>query len=94
MVRFDSLRSIFSSADRYNSDKEQQENVDEYIATHNRCIDIFEEYVEVLRRQHGIVRDPASDPPVFEPGITVSWMIFAGPSARSVSCPLRSWDRN
>ena len=72
MVRFDRLRSISSSADRSDSDKEHEESVDDYIATHNRCIDIFEEYIDVLRRQHGIVRDPASDPPNFEPGITVS----------------------
>ena len=64
--------TIQRSVHFYTSDKEQMENVDDFIATHNRCIDGFEEYIETLRRQHGIVRDPALDPPTFEPGITVS----------------------
>ncbi|CAF0796305.1 unnamed protein product [Didymodactylos carnosus] len=39
------------------------------IVTH--CIDEFEKYVTNLRRQHGVIRDAANDPAVFEPGIII-----------------------
>ncbi|CAF1269009.1 unnamed protein product [Adineta ricciae] len=44
----------------------------EYIKTRNHCLDLFEEYVNNIRRQHGLVRNAASDPPIFEPGISIT----------------------
>jgi hypothetical protein len=35
-------------------------------------LDIFEEYITTLKRQHGVIRNAASDPPMFDPGVSVS----------------------
>ena len=39
----------------------------------SHCIDIFDEYVTSLTRQYGVIRNATSDPPNFDPGISVSY---------------------
>ena len=50
----------------------QDENLETYIKSRFNCVDIFEEYVNDLKKQHGVVRSAADDPANFDPGITVS----------------------
>ncbi|CAF3760050.1 unnamed protein product [Rotaria magnacalcarata] len=48
---------------------------DDYLSKYSQrrthCLDLFEEYVNGLKRPFGIIRDAASDPPVFDPGLTI-----------------------
>ncbi|CAF4150962.1 unnamed protein product, partial [Rotaria sp. Silwood2] len=43
-----------------------------YIQRQSHCLDVFEQYINTLRRSFGIIRDAASDAPIFEPGLTVN----------------------
>ncbi len=54
------------------SSKDQDNNSENYIKSRFHCVDIFDEYVTSLKRQHGVIRNAASDPPNFDPGISVS----------------------
>ncbi|CAF3804598.1 unnamed protein product, partial [Rotaria magnacalcarata] len=51
------------------------EDSDDYLSKYSQrrthCLDLFEEYVNGLKRPFGIIRDAASDPPVFDPGLTI-----------------------
>lgn len=51
---------------------DQDQNLENYILSRVHCLDIFEEYVTSLKRQHGIIRNAVSDPPIFDPGVSVS----------------------
>ncbi|CAF1202489.1 unnamed protein product [Adineta ricciae] len=44
----------------------------EYIKTRNHCLDLLEQYVNNIKRQHGLVRNASSDPPIFDPGISIT----------------------
>jgi hypothetical protein len=52
--------------------EDQDEDVNKYAESRTHCLDTFEEYINTLKRQHGVIRSAASDPPTFDPGITVS----------------------
>jgi hypothetical protein len=66
IIYFIEIFSIISSA------TDQDENLKKYIQSRSHCLDIFEEYITTLKRQHGIIRNAASDPPIFDPGVSVS----------------------
>lgn len=63
---------VFQSFIIYSA-KNADDRLLEYIHCQNHCFDIFEEYVNILERPFGIIRKAASDQPIFEPGITVSF---------------------
>lgn len=48
------------------------ENLETYIKSRFNCVDIFDEYVNLIKKQYGVVRDAANDPATFDPGITVN----------------------
>jgi hypothetical protein len=50
----------------------QDDQIKKDVQSRSHCTDVFEEYVTTLKRQHGIVRNATSDPPLFDPGISVS----------------------
>ena len=58
--------------DRYISVKNEDEDLNRYISSRSQCLDEFEEYINSLKRQHGIIRPASVDPPIFEPNISVS----------------------
>jgi hypothetical protein len=50
----------------------QDDQIKKDVQSRSHCTDVFEEYVTTLKRQHGIIRNATSDPPLFDPGISVS----------------------
>jgi hypothetical protein len=51
---------------------DQDEQLKNYIHSRTHCLDNFEAYINTLKRQHGIIRNAASDLPTFDPGISVN----------------------
>ncbi|CAF4784013.1 unnamed protein product, partial [Rotaria sp. Silwood1] len=42
-----------------------------YIQRQSHCLDVFEQYITTLKRSFGIIREAASDAPIFDPGLTI-----------------------
>ncbi|CAF1349220.1 unnamed protein product, partial [Adineta steineri] len=57
---------------RLNCPIDPDDYLKEYIQSRSHCLDIFEDYVNSLKRQHGMIKSADSDPPIFDPGISVT----------------------
>ncbi|CAF3847174.1 unnamed protein product [Adineta steineri] len=57
---------------RLNCPIDPDDYLKQYIQARSHCLDIFEEYVNSLKRQHGMIKSADSDPPIFDPGISVT----------------------
>lgn len=53
------------------SPTELESQLSTYVHSRVHCLDVFEGYVETLKRQHGLVQRAALDQPIFDPGISV-----------------------
>ncbi|CAF0737376.1 unnamed protein product [Rotaria sordida] len=50
---------------------ESNDYLTKYIQRQSHCLDIFEQYINTLKRSFGIIRKAASDVPIFDPGLTI-----------------------
>ncbi|CAF3800981.1 unnamed protein product [Rotaria sordida] len=50
---------------------ESNDYLTKYIQRQSHCLDIFEQYINTLKRSFGIIRNAASDVPIFDPGLTI-----------------------
>ncbi|CAF4162241.1 unnamed protein product, partial [Adineta steineri] len=57
---------------RLNCPIDPDDYLKQYIQSRSHCLDIFEDYVNSLKRQHGMIKSADSDPPIFDPGISVT----------------------
>ncbi|UJR33899.1 hypothetical protein I4U23_021318 [Adineta vaga] len=57
---------------RLNCPVDSDDHLTKYIQSRSHCLDVFEEYVNNFKRQNGLIRDAASDSPIFDPGISIT----------------------
>ena len=50
----------------------EEEKINEDVSRRSRFLNDFEEYINHLRRQFGVIRSAKSDLPIFDPGISVN----------------------